>query len=161
MISAKRLTWIKLAWIKEEGYRWLASFLSLWLAFAYLWLAYFYPLMCAPYSFDSVYIPVAESAYDLSLAFEHTITPYSLVMNSHVGWPPYLVSSTASNVSWLLGSHDDATGLALTFINVISLPPSSWVHWVQPLQTLSLLHSAFYEQFHASPPERPPRLSLI
>jgi hypothetical protein len=57
----------QLAWRKEQSYRWLATFISLWLVVAYLWLALFYPLMCAPYSSD------AYAALDRVTAFEHTI----------------------------------------------------------------------------------------
>jgi hypothetical protein len=138
--------------LKAHGYRGLATFLSLWLTVAYLWLALFYPLMCAPYRSDA-FLPLDQIA-----AFEHTITPFSVVMSAPVGWPLYVDSEAASSSTWLLASHDDTTGLALTFINVMSMPALSWLHWVQPIRTMTVLHTEFYKQVLLSPPEKPPRL---
>ena len=141
--------------LKEEGYRWLASFLCLWLAVAYLWLALFYPLMCAPYRSDDLY-----GALDHVTAFEHTITPFSVAMSAPIGWMLYLTPEGDSTASWLLDSHDDTTGLAVTFINVFSVPLVAWLNWVQPPPTVTLLHTELYKQFRVSPPEEPPRFSF-
>jgi hypothetical protein len=80
MISTGR--WVT---IRGECYRWLASFLCLWLCFSYLWLALFYPLMCAPYQSDDSY-----GALDHVTAFEHTITPFSVVMSAPFALSVYL-----------------------------------------------------------------------
>lgn len=141
--------------LRKESYRWLASFLCLWLCFAYLWLALFYPLMCAPYQSDERY-----GALDHVTAFEHTITPFTVVISAPIGWTSYLTPEASSNASWLLDSHDDTTGLAITFINVFSIPLVAWLNWVQPLRTITLLHSELYTQFRAAPPEEPPRFSF-
>lgn len=138
--------------IRTKGHHGLAIYLSLWLAFAYLWLALFYPLMCAPYRAHT-YPPI-----DRISTFEHTTTPFSMVMSVPVALPLYIASDAASTSAWLLDAHSDATGLALTFINVLSLPALSWLHGVQPLRTTTLLHVEFYQQVRIAPPEKPPRL---
>lgn len=149
------------ALLKEQGYRWLASFLSFWLAIAYLWMALFYPLICAPYGFDS-YVPVARLN-----VFSHTITPYSSTTETHIlqpnETPQYLRSSEFVSVtaSWPIDSREDTSGLVMSFIDGISLPGLSWIIPAQPYQTISLLHAQSYEHFHASPPDRPPRLLSI
>ena len=145
----------QLALICTQSYRGLATFLSLWLAVAYLWLALFYPLMCAPYRSDA-FAPLDQIA-----AFEHTITPFSVVMSAPVGWPLYVDSEAASSSTWLLASHDDTTGLALTFINGMSLSALSWLNWVQPIRTMTVLHTELYKQFLSSPPDQPPRLPFL
>lgn len=138
--------------IGQRIYRGLALYLSLWLAVAYLWLALFYPLMCAPYQ-TTPYPPL-----DQVTTFAHTSTPFSMVMSVPVGLPLYISSDAASSASWLLDAHNDATGLALTFINVLSLPALSWLQWVQPTRTVRFLHPEFYKQLRISPPDKPPRL---
>jgi hypothetical protein len=140
----------QVATIQEQSYRWLATFLSLWLAFGYFGLALFYPLMCSPYWYDTA------KSIDQTTAFAHTITPFSVVLTAPV-WPLYIASEGSG--TWLWDSHEDnATGVALTFINVISVPAAVWLHGTHPLRTMSDLDVKSYKDFTAVPPERPPRL---
>jgi len=145
---------------KEQAFRWLASFLSLWLAVAYLWLALFYPLICAPDGFNS-YVPVPHLN-----VFDYAISPFSAGIDLHILRPGdeirYLRSSeSVSTRSWPVDSREDTSGLMMSFIDGISLPGLSWVKPAQPYQTMDLLHTQSYTNLHASPPEQPPRISLI
>jgi hypothetical protein len=150
MISRARVVWIK-----EQSCQWLTIYLSLWLAIAYLWLALYYPLMCAPYHSTS-YKPLSQVE-----AFAHTITPFSVVMNSAVSLTLYVTSDNAPDATWLLHSHNNATGLALSFINAISVPDTPWLKPIQLRYTDALLDPERGTQFHDSPPTRPPRLSSL
>jgi hypothetical protein len=146
---------VRVVWIKEQSRQWLTIYLSLWLAFAYLWLALYYPLMCAPYR-STAYKPLSQVE-----TFAHTITPFSLVMNNAISWPLYVTSDNAPDAAWLLHSHNDAMGLALSFINAISAPDTSWLKPIQLRYTDALLDPEQGTQFHDSPPTRPPRLSSL
>ena len=144
----------RLTAFKARCYRWQAIFLSLWLTVAYLWMALFFPLMCAPYRTDN-YSPI-----DPVTAFEHTITPYSVMAEMPIKWSHLVRMTDSSNAAWLLDSHTDVIGVALTFIAVISLPLIVWLAWANPRRSVQTLLAQLYTHLHIAPLERPPRFTL-
>jgi hypothetical protein len=139
--------------LKEQGYRWLASLLSLWLAL-------FYPLICAPYGSES-YEPILT--FNI---FDHTVASFSPVTHSAIVQPDHTIrylraTESVSATPWPFDSREDTSGLVMSFIDGITLPSLSWMKPAQPYQTIALLHTQSHKRFHASPPDKPPRLTLI
>ncbi len=141
--------------LKSHGYCWLGTFLSLWLAVAYLWLSLFFPLMCAPYR------AAGHAGFDQITAFEHTVTPLSVVMAAPINWLTYVAPKMTDSPAWLIDPQTTVTGLALTFINILFRPLWAWLIWVRPLRTLALLLGEYIKPLYLTPPEQPPRLAFV
>jgi hypothetical protein len=145
----------QIALLKEQGCRWLTIYLSLWLAVAYLWLALFFSLMCAPYDSTSY------ADFDYTPAFEHTVTPFSVVMSVPVEWSKFVAPEMTDTPTWLVDAQSTVTGLTLTFINVLMNPLWAGLVWVKPPHSVTLLLREHLQQLHLVPPERPPRLAFV
>lgn len=133
--------------INPQSYRWLASSLSLWLAVAYLWLALFYPLMCSPFGFDSTYRPVTQGGLGL---LEQT-NPEPLT----------ITSNASTNGAFLIDSYNHGAAFAFTLFSIIATPVVSWLDSTAPTRVISYIAVELHTQFHASPPDQPPRISPV
>lgn len=180
------MTAVRLHCNQKWVYKGIASWLSLWLAIAYLWIAIFHPETCAPYSAHHYYAvsttqPTETLSVDPGLISKRPLLAAKQVAMGHIApgqFPPvdalivsfdqaveygnYISAEASTNAAWLLRAHNHAdAGFTLISFMILALPQLIWLQWLPPFSSLILLQPQLHHQCLLAPPVGPPRFQSV